>query len=234
MNIPSGYINNFRQLLAKKNIDCVVNKNEITCASGVKKISLLFPEDLLVTAPKKLAAIVQSRLSLNQRIFARNCEVKKIRKETAENFLNEYHLMNSTSSAYNYGLFFNEELVAAASFSKGRKMNRLQAHKRSFELIRFCCKDGISVSGGLTRLVAHFCREKQAGDVMTYIDKQFSNGESFIKAGFKKAGETLPNYFLVNRFTFERTPAREDTVFNPEKFSLRKNDGNLKLIFTCE
>lgn len=141
--------------------------------------------------------MLRSKFGLNKTIFARQCELKKIDKETANDFLNAYHLMNATQSAFNYGLFYKEELVAVASFSKGRKMNRLQEHERSFELIRFCCKEGITVTGGLTKLVKNFCREKNAGDVMTYVSKQFGNGKSFANAGFKKHSETERNIKMI-------------------------------------
>ncbi|MGZ3919897.1 MAG: hypothetical protein ACXVNM_08060 [Bacteroidia bacterium] len=216
-------------------ISCSYKGEEIICSSGRKSISLFPPSDLLVTAPEKLVATIQSRLSLNKKVFARNCEVKRIEKGQAQEFLNKYHLMNSTQSASNYGLFLKDELLAVASFSKGRKMNRLPGNKRSFELIRFCSKDGITVTGGLTRLLKNFCREKEAGDIMTYIDKQFSSGQSFIKAGFVKHSETAPHSSLINKKTFERIALKDESeVINEQLFYRFKNEGNLKLVFTCD
>ena len=122
--------------------------------------------------------------------------------------------------------------MALASFSKGRKMNRLHEHERSFELIRFCCKPGITVTGGLSRLTKAFCEEKKAGDIMTYIDKQVSDGRSFISAGFKKHSETEPNYFLIDRLTYQRRSANKDEKFDPDKFYLTRNSGSIKLIYT--
>jgi hypothetical protein len=232
--VPDKYLRHFKKLLEEKKIGCSFKEGLLTCTSGRKTVSILIPADLVVTAPGKLSAIIQSRLSLNKKIFARNCEVTRIDKNSAEVFLDTYHLMNATQSAFNYGLFYKGELLAVASFSKGRKMLRLPQDKRSFELIRFCCKDGITITGGLTKLVKHFCREKNAGDVMTYIDKQFSTGESFMKAGFKKHSETAPNFFKVSKQTFERTPATENEAIDNEKFILSKNEGNLKLVFTCD
>lgn len=192
----------------------------------------IIPLDQVIREPEKMASLILSRLQLNQTVFARNCMVKRIDKKKAEDFLNRYHIMNATQSAYNLGLYYKEELVALASFSKGRKMNRLEAHQRSFELIRFCCKSGITVTGGLTRLIKNFCIEKSAGDVMTYVDKQLSDGRSFINAGFKKHSETEPNYFLVNKSTFERMPANRNDRFDDTHFYLSHNSGNIKLVYT--
>jgi hypothetical protein len=175
---------------------------------------LVFTEEQLDRHPKKILAILQSRLGLNKVVYARNCPVKKISRKIADTFLDQYHIMGSTSSASNFGLFLEEELIAVASFSKGRKMNRLPPGKKSFELIRFCTKSGITIAGGLSKLVRTFIKEKNAGDVMTYVDRQYSDGESFLKAGFKKA-------------ITEKKEISSGNIPSPKKVHQ-----NLKLIFT--
>lgn len=236
------------KLLAEHKVKTQVNKNRLSFSHGTNQIEFLLAgedfdpekhvqkavihEDQLIRGPEKIAAMILSKLKLNKTIFARSCEVKKTDKITTTDFLNKFHIMNSTQSALNLGLYFKEELIGIATFSKGRKMNRLEEDQRSFELIRFCCKSGITVTGGLTRLVKSFCTLKKAGDIMTYVDKQLSDGRSFITAGFKKHSETDPNYFLVNRKTFERISAAKEEKFDHEKFYLTKNAGSIKLVFT--
>ena len=192
----------------------------------------ILPLDLLVTAPNKIAAMVLSRLGLNKVIFARKCEMKKVARDEAAQFIDTYHFLNYTASTLNFGLFLEQELLAIASFSSGRKMHRLPEYLRCFELMRFCCLPGITVAGGLTRLVKNFCIEKKAGDVMTYVDRQFSDGRAFAKAGFVRVGETPPISFLVNRQTFERVPFKE-ILYNKEKYYVTQNSGNIKMIFSC-
>lgn len=208
-----------------------VHEKSTTNHERVLSISL----DFLVLYPEKVEGLICSRLGLNKTIFARKCNIQKISKEEAAKFLTHYHLFGSTQSAFNYGLIHNNELIAIASFSKGRKMNRLQIHERSYELIRFCCKNGISVSGGLSKLVNHFVNEKKAGDVMTYVDKQLSDGKSFLKAGFKKHSETEAAYFLVNRITFERKVLKNrEEIFDTSKYYLTQNAGSIKLIYSAK
>jgi hypothetical protein len=199
--------------------------------SNLEKEAIL-PLDYLVKEPKKTAAAILTKLGINRRIYARECVLVKTDKTEATTFLNTFHLMNATQSAFNYGLYYKNELVALASFSKGRKMNRLSADQRSFELIRFCCKAGITVTGGLTKLIRNFCEEKKAGDIMTYVDKQWSDGSAFVKAGFKKHSETGPNYFLIDRKNFERKPVRDEESFNQDRFYKTQNLGNIKLVYT--
>lgn len=244
----SAEIKTFIKSAESKGIQSDYKDHQLTFRSGEKSIVFLIadeqfdferykhqsviPLDFIVTSADKLISLLKTKLQLNKKIFARQCEIRKVDKETALNFLEKYHLMNATSSASNFALYFKEELIALASFSKGRKMNRLEEHQRSYELIRFCTKAGYTVTGGLSKLLHYFCEEKNAGDIMTYVDKQFSDGTSFIRAGFKKHSETLPNYFLVNRKTFSRIPWERDKVFDLKKFYKTQNSGNIKFIFT--
>ncbi len=193
--------------------------------------NMILPLDYIHTMPEKVLAMLQSKLGLNTVVFARNCSIKKIPRTEAENFLERYHLMRYTQSAFNYGLYYKHELLAVAAFSKGRKMDRLPDAQRSFELIRFCCKSGVTVTGGLTKLIKNFVVEKQAGDIMTYVDKQLSDGRSFLRAGFKKAGESAAVEFLIHRTTYERKYYTGEAVDN-NQFYRCTNLGNLKLIYT--
>lgn len=209
----------------------VVHEKSTSNQESALSISL----DFLVLYPEKVEGLICSKLGLNQSIFARKCSIQKISKEEAAKFLTQYHLFGSTQSAFNYGLIYDTELIAVATFSKGRKMHRLQTHERSYELIRFCCKNGISVSGGLSKLVKHFVNEKKAGDVMTYVDKQLSDGKSFLKAGFKKHSETEASSFLVNRITLERKALRNKVeVFDAATHYLTQNAGSIKLIYSAK
>jgi hypothetical protein len=238
----------FQKRLQAKGIETPISKNHFECSKDGKHFSflvagegfdldtqkneLLIPFDYIIRFPEKVESFILSKMQANKKIFARKCEIKKVTKETSVGFLETYHLMNSTQSAYNLGLYFENELIALATFSKGRKMNRLAAHQRSFELIRFCCKSGITVTGGLSRLIKKFCEEKKAGDVMTYIDKQLFDGRSFMAAGFKKHSETEPNYFLINKITFERIPCHKNETFDAKKFYRTYNAGSIKLVYT--
>lgn len=191
------------------------------------------PIDLLVSKKDKLISIIQSKLHYTRKVYGRQCVARRIEAVVAENFLNEYHLMSFASSAFHYGLFDSAELIAVASFSKGRKMNRLKEHQRSFELVRFCCKDGITVTGGLTKLLKCFADEKTPGDIMTYVDKQLSEGASYLKCGFKLHSETKKQEFLVDKSTFKRNYYKGDK-FDSKKFYVAENLGNLKLVYTFD
>lgn len=184
-------------------------------------------------------AIIQSITGNNTRVFARKCEVKKIDKKLAEIFLNENHLHGFKNAYYKYALINNNEIVAMATFSKGRKMNRLTANERSFELVSFCCKKGISVVGGLTKLLQQFITELSPGDIMTYVDKEWSNGQSYLKIGFKLHSETEPQTYIFDvlnnlKYKANQLPTEIVTALqnNHKNYQTIYNKGNLKLVYT--
>jgi hypothetical protein len=84
--------------------------------------------------------------------------------------------------------------------------------------------------GGLSKLLKHFISLTEAGDIMTYIDKDQSEGKAFIKLGFKLHSESNPIAFKVHKNSQKRT--NNYTIHAEEDFHLVKNSGNLKLVYT--
>ena len=210
--------------------------NLTTCIEAEDKLSgigISVAVDQLARREQQMFSIIRSKLKLNTRVFARKCEIKKINPTYAKLFLDAHHLMAYATAAFHYGLFLNKELIAVATFSKGRKMDRLPPDKRSFELVRFCCKDGITITGGLSKFLKHFISEKQPGDIMTYVDKQWSYGHGYLKCGFKSIGETRKQEFLINKSTLERSYFKGET-YDPRKFYLAQNGGNIKLVYSID
>lgn len=186
-----------------------------------------------------ILSIISSKLGENKRVFARNCEAKKINKQEAEIFLNQNHLLGYKTAYFKYALYNQQEIIAIATFSKGRKMNRLEANKRSFELISFCCKKNVSVTGGLSKLIKAFVTHLQPGDLMTYIDKDWSDGNAYLKLGFKIHSETIPQSYVFDQTNFEKYQFEKlpENIFialksNSPNLEIVKNSGNIKLVYT--
>ncbi len=183
-------------------------------------------------------SIISSKLGENERVFARNCEVKKVTKLQTESFLNQNHLLGFKTAYFKYALYYQQEIVAIATFSKGRKMNRLEVSKRSFELISFCCKKGESVIGGLSKLLKAFVTDLQPGDLMTYIDKDWSDGSAYLNLGFKIHSETEPQSYVFDttnfeKYQFDKLPKNIFIALqsNNQNLEIVKNSGNLKLVY---
>lgn len=192
--------------------------------------------------------VVQSDLLLNRiaalagrakRIHARDCVAARIDKAVAMAFQQEHHLQVALPGKYRYGLFHNGELVAAAVFSGGRRLASRPPEHRSFELLRFCHKQGVHVVGGFSKLLGAFEDDFSPGDIMTYADKDWSDGNSYRKTGFAIVGELAPQVFWVDKRTMQRyhegmLPA-EIAVLSPRErermgYVPVSNSGSIKLV----
>lgn len=186
-------------------------------------------EDIWRCHTRAVQTRINALLGVNKRIHARNCAIVRIDKNTAETFLNQYHTGGYVTGYYKYGLYFQGELMACATFSKKRKFNRPNSQYLSAELLRFAVKDGFYVAGGLHKLIANFIKETQINHLMTYADKEWTDGSSYLKIGFVHSGETQPLSFCINPATFERTLKKESC---PAHCIEVQNLGNIRFVIT--
>jgi hypothetical protein len=145
--------------------------------------------------------IVRARLLCRQgrvasRIFARKTVVRRIDGPTATSFLQRHHLWGAIKAKYSYGLFAknnqteagtssanelvdgDEVLVAVATFSSRRHVQRGTRIHRSHELIRFCSRRDGTVVGGITKLLSAFVKDCAPDDIETVIDRDWGVGST--------------------------------------------------------
>lgn len=199
-------------------------------------------EDSWVKKGECLLARIQAKAGLARKIHARTCVVARIDKKQALDFMEEHHLQVPLPGKYRFGLFQKGELVSVAVFSSGRKKQDLPENLRSFELLRFCHKQGFLVVGGLSKLIRSFEKSFSPGDIMTYADKDWSDGQSYLKLGFRLAGELPPQEFWVDSRTLQRYTSfdlpHEFASMDPDTRRTNGlhrlyNSGSLKLVKTC-
>lgn len=173
-------------------------------------------EDVWRQQPALVASRLRAMVGISERIPARLTQVRRIDKPTAGRFLQDNHLQVVTHSKYKYGLFLparyfrvlsagfvvepanaTELLVAVATFSYPRQVIRNGIPHRSVELVRFANHRSCTVVGGLDKLLKAFTTDVQPDDIMTYADRDWSNGRSYEKLGFERLEETAPNHFWV-------------------------------------
>jgi hypothetical protein len=191
-------------------------------------------EDIFLTRKPQVLSRIKSILGRNIRIHGRSTTVEKISKEDADLFLNQFHLQGNVGARYRYGLVYKNEMVAVATFSNKRKMYHRGADHHSAELIRFATKDGITVTGGLSKLIKHYVKAVAPDDLMSYADRDWSLGKGYLSSGFKFIKETPPAKLYVNvntlqRYFFHRKPAPLEGTENAPYIEIF-NTGNLKYI----
>jgi hypothetical protein len=99
------------------------------------------------------------------------------------------------------------KLIAVATFSGGRTMKEGERKgTRSYELIRFASLKGYVVVGGMDKLLKAFTEEHLPDDIMSYADRDWSDGRSYEKLGFTKIENSIPQTLYINLNTSERLP----------------------------
>ncbi|MCQ2210871.1 MAG: hypothetical protein MJZ34_11310 [Paludibacteraceae bacterium] len=152
---------------------------------------------------------IKSCMGMNNRIFARKCSIKEISVEVYKEFCLKYHIQGFVNSKYRYGLFNDNELVAIGSFGKSRFENEM-------ELLRYCSKSGISVIGGMKKIVAHFKKTNHIDEVISYADRRYT--ASFNNVYGTPIGKTRIGYYyfdghrLYNRLNFQKHKLKDNPL----------------------
>lgn len=92
----------------------------------------------------------------------------------------------------NYGLYYNDELIAVMSFGK----LRLQiTNEGQYELHRYAVKDGYTVVGGANKLLKAFERDYKPKYILSYSDNDYFLGGIYERLGFNNSGQSYPRYY---------------------------------------
>lgn len=199
-------------------------------------------EDTWLTKKALILARLRVHSGKAKKIYARNTVLARIDKKMALQFQLDNHLLVPLPGKFRYGLFHKGELVSIAVYSAGRNMKAKGKDYRSYELLRTCHKQGIVVVGGLSKLLRQFVDDHKPSDIMTYIDKDWSDGSSFKPLGFEVVGHVEGQRFWVDqhdyrRYTLYDLPAEWiDSLKHDPQSMIHKgiypkyNAGSLKLV----
>jgi hypothetical protein len=177
----------------------------LSIAAAEQNLQLIvISEDKWITKKNIIRQRILSHLGKFVRIHGRLCEVKRIAKAQADEFLLQNHLYGSPQAKHKYGLFYKHQMVAAATFSAGRPIVRDGVTYRSYELVRFANYRNCAVYGGIGKMISHFIAEHNPDDIMSYADIDWSLGKSYEKLGFKFIEYTEPQKFYLNVKTCQR------------------------------
>lgn len=209
------------------------------------KIDFYLHKDRWICKREIVISRILLSLGMCKSIFARSCKIISAynHQELADridNFLNANHIYGSSKAKYRYALIYNDKIVAAASFSKPRRIVRkieTEVTFNSYEWIRYASAINTSVVGGMGKLLNYFIKEQiQRGikeiEVMSYSDLEWGNGNSYIKLGFKEIEKRAPVTFYIDKESYTRFNYREFNLLdrNKEEFYTIKNLGSNKLI----
>jgi len=168
-------------------------------------------EDDWSNRQKIVKSIINNKLGLSNKIWARKCEVREINdNKLVKSFLEENHIQGFVGSKIKIGLFHEGNLVSIMTFGNLRKSLGQKTTNEKYELIRFCNLINTSVVGGASKLFKYFLNNFKIVECISYSLNDHSTGNLYKNLGFHTKSETVPNYFWCksgiryHRFNFRK------------------------------
>ena len=123
-----------------------------------------------------------------QTIHARKCEIYRLKKSVANDFLEKYHLQGKCSGQLLcLGLVYEGELYQVMTFGKPRYDKKFEV-----ELLRLATKSGYNVPGGASKLFKFFTQTYEVDSVISYCDLSKFSGRVYEQIGMKLIRTTPP------------------------------------------
>lgn len=167
----------------------------------------------------QIKSFLTSKLRKNTTtVFARMCIIREVEKSEAHKFLNKYHILGSCGFKIAYGLYRNNELLMLVTIGTHHRNNK------DLVLSRLVSKTGVTVVGGLSRLSKKL-KHLYPG-LITWIDKRFSTGESWLMCGWELDGDLPPDYIYYNIKTktmVSKQSRRKKKIKTPEGMTEREH-----------
>lgn len=171
-----------------KNKNYHLNKTKLASTKGIRLIHLFENEwKLKKDITKSILATMLSKGG--NTIYARKCKIKEIKPSEKTKFLSENHLQGTDHATVKLGLYHNDELVSAMTFVKSRFDKKVE-----WEMSRFCTKLNNRVVGGSSKLFSYFIKNYNPTSIVSYSDRRYFSGETYLKLGFNFVSNTPPNY----------------------------------------
>lgn len=127
------------------------------------------------------------------KIAARKTQLVELTKAQKKEFLDLNHIQGNDRSTKQYGLVYQNEIVACMTFVHPKN------DKYTWELSRFCNKHNCVVQGGASKLFKHFVKTLKDGDtVSSYNDITKTKGDLYKILGFECVSINQPNYVWIN------------------------------------
>jgi len=198
-----------------KNKNYHLNKTELCESQNIQLLHVF--EDEWMFKKSIVKSIIKSKLGIvDNKIFARKCEIIEINSKLCSNFLNVNHIQGSVNSKIKIGLFYNNELVSVMTFGKKRlSMGNKQQVDNNYEILRFCNKLNTVVIGGASKMLKFFIKKYRPDSITTFADRRYSQGDLYVQLKFTFCKNTVPNYYYFhpnNMIRYHRFKFRKDVL----------------------
>lgn len=174
-----------------KNLDYHLAKTEM-CKS--KNIQLCHIWDIeIIKKTDIIFSRINNLLGLSEKIGARQLQIQEITSKEAAEFHNHHHLSGSTPATLHIALTSKTGHVYMV-MSIGKTRYR---RERDYEIIRMTTRQGVTVIGGISKLLKHLKAIYPGNTLVTFADRRWGDGIGYKMAGFVHVHNTGPGYWYI-------------------------------------
>lgn len=188
-------------------------KTEECQKQGIQLIHIF--EDEWILKKEIVKSIIKSKLNIiDNKIYARKCEIKEINNKICSEFLENNHIQGNINCKIKIGLYYDNELISIMTFGKKRlALGNKTQNNNEYEMLRFCNKLNTQIIGGASKMLKYFIKTYNPKSIITFADRRYSQGMLYKKLGFHFINNTKPNYWYVLK----------NEVTREHRFNYRKN-----------
>ena len=201
-----------------------LDKTKYFSERGIRIIHIW--EDDWVFKNKIIKSQIKNWIGLtDKRILARKCCVREIGDTVVvTKFLEENHIQGKAASCLKLGLYYNDELVSLMTFDHYEGRKKISG----WNINRFCNRIDHNIIGGASKLFKYFLNNYNPDRVISYADRDWSEGNLYKKLGFKKVSSSVPDY----KYIFEGIRVHKSR-FRKSKTGISENKLNINKIWDC-
>lgn len=158
-------------------------------------------------------SIISSKLNINNRIFARKCEITNLSSEQFNKFFDDNHMQGRLNTSIRIGLEHNGRIVCAMGFNKHTSYD--------YYITRYANILNCNVIGGASKIFKNFITRYKPSSILTFADRRYSKGLLYKKIGFSVVSVTKPNYCYIknnkiySRMSFQKHKLNKLESFDP-------------------
>jgi len=196
-----------------------LNKTEECEKLGIELIHIF--EDEWINKKEIIKSMIKIKLGIYDNIFnINNCFLNEITNKTCVDFLNVNDIQERIDSNVSLGLFYNNDLITILLIN-----NKLSGEYE----IRFCNKLNCKIIDSERKLFEYFIKKYNPKNVITFVDRRYSQGDLYKELGFKFIENIKPNCWEVQknhisrerRYNFRNKLLNENII---ENFGLKIYD----------
>jgi hypothetical protein len=161
----------------------------------------------------------------------KQCSITTIDNKQAAEFHEKFHYIGKTNGKVNYGVIYEGQIIAVASFSKPTR----QTSRHQWELTRMSSNPRYKVHGIWSKIMGLFINEHDPCTIVSFSDNRLFSGDVYNKIGFTFDGKVKADYYWSkNRHRYHKSGLRKtklETRVSPDvsESVLRESQGYGKI-----